>query len=82
MKTYILCAENLESICSGSDSLVMIDGRLSNYNKKLEALKHIQRLEKIKPSLKNEAFYICRFDSAKYDNVTGKYFYSNPIRLK
>jgi hypothetical protein len=82
MKTYILCQKNLESVCSGSDSLVIIDGRLNNENKKIAALKHIERLENIKPSLKNKAYYLCLFELSRYDAQTGKYFYSNPIPLK
>jgi ATP phosphoribosyltransferase regulatory subunit HisZ len=81
MKTYILCQKNLESVYGGTDTLVMIDGRLNNENKKIAALKHIKRLENIKPSLKNEAYYLCLFELSRYDAQTGKYFYSNPIKL-
>lgn len=81
MNIYILLNEKKESIVAGSDSLIVIDGRLNDRNKAKQAIEALKRKYRVKPHLIEEAKYISKLDSGRYDSLTGKYVYSNLIQL-
>lgn len=80
MKTYILVDENFEAVASGTDSLIMLDGRLNNFNKRQKVLNYIDTFKKNLPykfDTLSKAKFAALFNSSMYCN--GKYIYKRGL---